>query len=98
MPPNGLDDVLVKVTRIAQDRSGNVVGVLQSTEDGVDKGDLGPLLEGARVQAVDPVMVLGRQVLGHVVLEDNDVRVWNVDGSLRGDQRSDLVRLRLEHG
>lgn len=63
MPPDLLDDVLVKVTRVAQQPTNYVERVLQTAEDIGGDRDLRPLAElgspGLRlkVDLLDPVMM-----------------------------------------
>lgn len=84
MPTDLLDRVLVKVTRVAHQTTGDVVCVLQSVEDVVDHGSLGPLLQvrllglDGGVEIGDPVVVLSSQVRGDMALELDHVAVWNL--------------------
>lgn len=103
--PDLVNDVLVKVARVAEDGAANVVGVLETLKDAVDKGELGalgeaPLLHDSRVQVLNPLVVLSSEVVRHVLLEHDDVRVGNVLSIVGRQQRSDALvnNLGLEHG
>lgn len=82
-----LDDILIEVTRVAQQLAGDVVCVLQAREDGLlitehaALAELHALLVPVFMDTLDPrVMSLGG-ALSNMVLEDNNVGVGDV---LRG--------------
>lgn len=86
MSADHLDDVLVKVARVAEEGAGNVIGVLQTFVDIIQNGDLRTLakLVASRLcsgmHILDPGVVSGGAPTAHVVLEDDNVRVWDLDG------------------
>jgi len=81
MPPDLLDDLLVKVARVAQEVLANLVCVLQAAEDIADQRHLAALLEvGALrlpggVDVLDPGVVRRDRGLADMLLELDDVRV-----------------------
>ena len=81
VPPDLLDDLLVKVARIAQEVLANLVGVLQAAEDIANQGHLAALLKvGALrlpggVDLLDPGVVRRDGGLADMLLELDDVRV-----------------------
>ena len=97
MTADGLQDILVKVTRVSHKRATNVVGVLQALEDGVGDWSLRALTKlglsdlNVGVEVLDPRVVLLGQSVCDMLLENDNVRVWDVLGVIVGDQRSDLV-------
>jgi len=94
---DGLENILVKVTRVTHQGAADVVGVLQPLEDGIYERSLGALAKlrllglNAEVKVLDPRVVLGRQSVRDMLLEDHDVGVWDVDAIVGGKQRSGLV-------
>lgn len=84
MPAELLEHRVVKVAGIAQEATGNVVGVLHALHDLVDDGRTRPLSElklpllCRDVQVVDPRMVGSGIVVVHMVLELDNVAVRNV--------------------
>lgn len=98
-----LNGLLVKVTRVSHNATGNVVCVLQAVEDVIDHGSLRSLLQVrlrlllGGVEVGNPVVVLSSRVGGDVVLELDHIAVWNllcVDG---GDHWSSFIVDRLDH-
>lgn len=91
-----LDGLVVKLTRVAL-HAGHVVCVLEALEDVVGDGELRgalsqlhALLRVLRVDALDPVMVLGGIL--DVLLEDDHVAVGDLlCGSRRQHRRGILV-------
>lgn len=78
-----LDDILVEVTGVSHQRSTNVVCVLHTLEESVDDRQLRALTQlnlgglDAGVKILDPIMVSSSQILVDVVLEDDNVGVWD---------------------
>lgn len=83
------------MTRVAHQATFNVVGVFETLEDGRNNWNLRPLLDfnlfcfNAFVQLLDPVMVLEGQGLGDVLLEDDQVGVFDVFAVYRLVKRGD---------
>ena len=81
MSANLLDDILIEVTSVAHEATGDVVGVLEAVEDVIDHRGLRALAElglcdlSLLVQALYPAVVLSGQVLGDVGLELDHVVV-----------------------
>lgn len=97
VPPQLLDNSVVKVAGVAQEVSTNVVGVLQALEGNVNAAEERALLElelvvlVLLVKRVDPVVVgLGLVVL-HVLLELDDVRVRDALCVCGGQHWSSIV-------
>ena len=63
MASNLFDDVVIEMTRIAQQSAGNVVGMLQTAKDGVLEWELtslsklGPLVLSVHVDVLYPAVV-----------------------------------------
>lgn len=84
MPANLLDDTLIEVSRVTQQRASDVVGVLQALEGIIREGELGalpelhPLVLVVEVDVLHPAVVssggLGRDML----LEHDNVGVWDL--------------------
>lgn len=97
MSANLLNDVVVKVARVAHHASGNVVGVLEAVEQLVNHGRLRALpqlslgLLGGSVDVLDPVVVLSSEVGGDMVLELDHVAAGNLLCVGRGDDRRRVV-------
>jgi hypothetical protein len=84
VPADGLDGLVVKVTRVTSHAADDVVCVLEAVKDVGCDGELRPLsqlhaLVGALgVDALHPVVVLLGAVLLDVLLEDDHVRVGHL--------------------
>lgn len=85
------------MTGVSHKRATDVVGVLQTLEDGVGDWSLRALaklglsgLDGG-VEVLNPGVVLLGQGVCDMLLENDNVRVWDVLGVIVGNQRSDLV-------
>jgi hypothetical protein len=84
VPANLLDGLLIEVTGVAHEATGNVVSVLEATEDVIDHRGLGALAElglsdlSLLVKVLHPAVVLRSQVLGDMVLELDHVVVCNL--------------------
>lgn len=106
MSADGLDGLLVKVTGVAEDATGDVVCVLETVKDVGSDGELGALLQlhavglGLCVDALDPVVVGLCVLMLHVLLEDNHVAVGNGLGLCRRQNGGCVVvdGASLEHG
>jgi hypothetical protein len=94
MPAELLQHGIVKVARVAQEATGDVVRVLHAAKYLIDERDGRPLAEfklprlGLYVQLVDPAVVSGSLAMLHMVLELDNVAVGNVFGIDRLDERS----------
>jgi hypothetical protein len=92
-----LNDSIVKMTGIAEESAGDVVGVLHASKGAVQQWELRPLskLELAslvgRVQLMDPGMVSSGFLVLDVVLEFDNVSTWNVLGVDRGKDRNRII-------
>ena len=81
MPAHLLDDVLIKVTRVAQQLARDVICVLQALKDRLLHGEmtslskLHPVAGGAEVSILDPGVVSFGSLLGDVVFEDDHIRI-----------------------
>jgi hypothetical protein len=97
MPPDLLDDVLVKVSGIAQEVLSNVVGVLQSSENIIQERKLAALPQlchlelSCIVDILHPAVVVLGAAGGNVLLELDDVLVGNDLRVLRGVKRSSIT-------
>lgn len=97
MSPDLLNDLVVKVTGVTQQATGDVVGVLETLKEIVCNGELrtlaelGPLVLAGSVDVLDPGVVGGRVGVLDVLLEDDNVRVWNLLGVDRGDDGSCVI-------
>jgi hypothetical protein len=97
VPSQLLDYSIVKVARVAHERAGNVVGVLQAVKGIVNERELVtfpelelPALVGI-VQIVHPGVVGGGMLLLYMVLELDNVGIWNVLGIRRGKEWSSIM-------
>jgi len=83
MPANLLDDTLIEVSRVAQERASDVVCVFQAPEGIVPEGELGalpqlrPLVLELQVDVLHPALVSGSGFRGDMLLEHDDVGVGN---------------------
>lgn len=74
------------MARVAEELVGNVVRVLEAVEHVTNERDLSTLSElvtsgfGTRVQLLNPRVVGSGAAMTDVVLEDNDVGVWDLVG------------------
>lgn len=106
MPANGLDGLLVEVTRVTENAAGNVVCVLQTLKDIGSDRELGALSQlhavvlGLCVDALDPAVVVLCVLVLDVLLEDNHVVVGNLLGLRRRQDGGSVVvdGASLEHG
>lgn len=79
-----LDDSFVKVTRVSHKATSEVVCVLETVEDIIKHWRLRPLLQlrlgllSVEVEVLDPVVMLGGQVCGDVLLELDHVAVGDL--------------------
>lgn len=101
-----LNDIFVKVARVSHKATSEVVCVLETVEDVVKHWGLRPLLQlsldllGVEVEVLDPVVVLGGQVCGDVLLELDHVAVRDLPCVGRGHDGSCIAvdgRL-VQHG
>ena len=94
MSSDPLDHRVIEVTRVTQEATGNVVGMLDPFEDIGGEGELRPLSKlSSLVLVVDvdvlhPAVVITGSSLGNVFLENNDVGVRDFHRVRGGDQRS----------
>jgi len=103
---DGLDGLVVKVTRVADHATDDVVCVLETIKDVGCDGELGALSQlhalalALGVDALDPLVVLLCVALLDVLLEDDHIRVGHLLGVGGGhDGSSALVHgARLHHG
>lgn len=92
MPPDLLNRGIVKMTSVAEEARADVVRVLQAAEDLLDQWNLAALTKlqtftfARTVHLLNPTVVLIGQGVGDVVLELDDVLVWD---SLGVDRRED---------
>ena len=97
MPTDLLDHVLIEVTRIAEHATGDIVGMLESSERFVDHRQLRSLLElclavlRGEVDVLNPAVVSGGEVLGHMRLELDDVVIWDLFHVRRRDDGGCVV-------
>ena len=86
MPANGLNRLLVKVTRVTEDTAGDVVRVLETLKDVASNRELGALSQlhavilRLCVDALDPVVVVLCVLVLDMLLEDDHVVVGNLLG------------------
>ena len=92
-----VNDGIVKVTRVAQEATGNVVGVLEASEGAVQHWELRSLaeLELARlvggVQLMHPGMVSSSVLVLHMVLELDNVSIGDVLRVRRGKDGNSII-------
>lgn len=97
MPADLLDDLIIEVAGVADQAASNAVGVLEAGEDVIDKREGGTLPELSlaeldfSVKVIDPAVVRESEVLGDVVLELDDVAVWDGLCVGRGNDGSCVV-------
>ena len=78
------DDRVIKVTRVTQKVTGDIVCVLETLEDIRGNRELSSLSElgslslAGRVDVLHPAVMLTGRGLGDVLLEHNDVGVWDL--------------------
>jgi hypothetical protein len=84
-----LDSLLIEVTRVSEQRAGNVVGVLEAAVDGALLQIASAVAGGMDI--LDPGMVIRSLGITDVLLEDNDVGVWDFYGIDRGQDRSSIL-------
>jgi hypothetical protein len=78
VPPDLLDDLVIKVARVADEVGADLVGVLQAAEDVVNQATLpevGALRLTVRMNLLNPSMVGLNLVVVDMLLELDDVRV-----------------------
>ena len=92
-----LDDVFVEVTGVAQEATGDVVCVLDTLKDVLSDWVLGALAKlsscrlGGNVCVLHPELVCRCSVLINVLLEDDNVGIWDGLRVRRGDDWSSIL-------
>jgi hypothetical protein len=92
-----LDDIVVKVARVAEEATGDVVGVLETLEQLGGDGELralpkfGPLALLGDMHVLNPSMVGGSAIVLDVALELDHVVVGDLLGIGGGKERRDIL-------
>ena len=85
MISNLLDDRVIEVTRVSQEVCTNLVGVSETFKDIACDGELGALSQlgslsfTLSMDILYPAVMIGCSLFSYVLLEDDDVRVGNLD-------------------
>jgi len=80
------DGLIVEMTRIAQEGSGNIVSMLESFEDRVREWELislsklRPSVLALEVDVLHPAVMCCGDIVGDVLLENHYVGVWQFFG------------------
>lgn len=88
-----LDDGVIEMARVAQETTSDIVGMLEALEDiGRDRelrplSKLGSLVLAVEVDVLHPAVVVRGRSLGNVLLEDDDVRIRDLNRVCGGEQR-----------
>lgn len=106
MPANGLDGLLIEMSRVTEDAAGDVVCVLQALKNvGGDRelralSQLHAVVLCLCVDALNPLVVVLCVLVLDVLLEDNHVVVLDLLGLSGGQDRSSVVvdGANLQHG
>jgi hypothetical protein len=86
MSSDFLDDRIIEMSRVTQEITRNVVSVPDALEDIGCKWELPSFSKlssyvlALKVDVLHPAVVVGGSGLGDVLLEDDDVGIWDLDG------------------
>jgi len=85
MSADRVDDRVIEMARVTQEASGNVIGMFETLKDIFCDGELRALSKLCShilfrgVDALHPAMVVGGSCLSHMLLENDDVGVGDLD-------------------
>lgn len=97
VPPDLLDGLLIEVASITKELGADLVGMLQAVEDIVNQRELTTLLEvyplvlTSGVELLDPSVVIRHLLLSYVLLELDNVGIWDDLGVGRGKNGRSLA-------
>jgi hypothetical protein len=97
MPADLLDDGVIEMSGIAQEVASNVVCMLETLEDIGGDWELRAFPElrslnlSGSVDVLHPAVMVRGRGLADVLLEDDDVGIWDFDRVRRGEERSNSL-------